>query len=78
MNFISWLTEKYKTDYGEATRDELIQWIKDVHSNLLSEESSPYSGRHYGDCTRENITCLICEYQNWLDGYEKYCKSFKE
>lgn len=71
-NFITWLTDYLnEIDNVKYTKEDTIEEIVNVHNMLLSEEA-----RHYGDCTKENITCLICEYQSFLDGYEKYCRNF--
>ena len=71
--FIEWLIDT-ESDFVEMTKEDVIDNIKDIHNYLLSEGDTPDTGRHYGDCTKQNITCLICLYQNWLDEYEKYCR----
>lgn len=78
-NFITWLTEHLNEEDGvnSWTKEQVIDVIVyDIHNRLLSEDESPDMGRHYGDCTKQNISCLICMYQNWLDEYEKYCRNF--
>lgn len=65
-NFITWLIGKYKTEYGEATKDEVVAWVITVHKNLLSEDH----------CAHQD-TYMISEYKGWLDEYEKYCKKLR-
>jgi hypothetical protein len=77
-NFIDWLTDYLsKEDNAQWNKEIVIAIIENIHEILLSEDSAPDMGKHYGDCINENVTCLICQYQNWLDEYEKYCKNFK-
>jgi hypothetical protein len=80
-NFVDWLTGYLSYgDYPEGfqwTKEDTIKTLTEVHQHLLSENDLPYEGRHYGDCTNENVSCIICEYQNWLQGYEDYCRTFK-
>lgn len=75
MNFVDWLTEYFsKEDSIQWKKNEVIDLIKTAHKIILSEDPSLDMGKHYGDCTNENVTCRFCEYQNWLDKYEKYCR----
>ena len=77
-NFIDWLTEKENQDDlpFEMSKDDVINWVKKIHNILLSDGKKPWDGKHYGDCIKENISCQICIYQNWLDEYEKYCRDY--
>ena len=68
-NFIEWLMIN-----ENLTKEDVIETIKSIHDIILSESDEPDMGKHYGDCIKQNITCRICEYQNWLDGYEIYCR----
>lgn len=77
-NFVDWLTEYlHKEENLQWKKDEVIIILKNYHKIILSEDPEPNMGKHYGDCTNENVSCIICEYQNWLDRYEKYCRNFK-
>lgn len=79
-NFVDWLTEHLsKLDEGarEWNKKSTLEYIQSVHATLISDSELPYIGKHYGDCTNENVSCIICEYQNWLQGYEDYCRNFK-
>lgn len=71
--FIQWLIDS-EEDFEGMTKEEVIEDINRIHKILLSEDNEPYMGRHYGDCVKQNISCSICIYQNYLDGYEKYCR----
>lgn len=76
MNFVDWLTEHLSKEDGiKWDKKDAISFVKDMHANLLSEDPDPSEGRHYGDCTNENLACYICIYQNWLDKYEEYCRN---
>lgn len=78
--FIPWLVEYLNNEEPDSpfifTKKDVIVWVEDIHEQLLSEGNKEWDGRHYGDCTKQNISCLICMYQNWLDEYEKYCRNF--
>jgi hypothetical protein len=80
LNFIDWLLEKENSDDlpFEMSKDEIIIWVKQIHENLLSNGKKPWEGKHYGDCTKENVSCQICMYQTWLDDYEEYCRNYKK
>ena len=73
--FIPWLIDylNEEDDFG-WTKEKVVDMIEDVHKQLLSEGENDWDGTHYGDCTKQNISCMICSYQTWLDDYEKYCK----
>lgn len=77
-NFIDWLTEKENQDDlpFEMSREDILNWVKRIHEDLISDGKKPWDGKHYGDCTKQNISCQICLYQNWLDDYEKYCREY--
>jgi len=79
--FIDWLVEK-ETQVDdlpfEMSREDVIQWVKRIHTNILSEGKKPYDGRHYGDCTGQKHSCEFCLYQLWLEDYQQYCRTFKE
>lgn len=78
LNFIDWLTEKENSDDlpFEMTKDDIIDWVKKIHNNLLSQGKKDWDGRHYGDCTKQNISCELCLYQTWLDEYENYTRNY--
>jgi hypothetical protein len=66
--FIDWLHDYLKQESGDSwSIEDTIEEVNIIHNQLLTEG-------HYGDCTKENITCRICEYQNWLDKYYDYVK----
>jgi hypothetical protein len=66
--FIDWLHDYLKQESGDSWYiEDTIEEVNIAHNQLLTEG-------HYGDCTKENITCRICEYQNWLDKYYDYVK----
>ena len=70
LNFLD-----YVCSVEKLSREDVIQEMKMIHKVLLSKGKKDWQGRHYGDCTKQNITCVICVYQNWLDKYEEYTKS---
>lgn len=74
--FLEWLTDQFSGEYGDATKDEVKKWVENAQYILLQEGEEEWKGRHYGDCTKQNITCLICEYQEWLEYYYRYCKNY--
>lgn len=78
-NFIDWLTEKENSDDlpFEMTKEDIVNWVKRIHVLLLSDGKKPWDGKHYGDCTKQTVSCEICLYQTWLNEYEKYCRDFK-
>jgi hypothetical protein len=78
LNFIDWLVEKENSDDlpFEMSKDDVVNWVKRIHENLLSDGKKPWDGKHYGDCTKQNVSCEICSYQTWLDGYEDYCRNY--
>lgn len=78
LNFIDWLLEKENSDElpFEMSKDEIISWVKQIHESLLSDGKKPWEGKHYGDCTKQNVGCQICMYQTWLDGYEDYTRNY--
>jgi hypothetical protein len=66
--FIDWLHDYLKQESGDSwSIEDTIEEVNIIHNQLLTEG-------HYGDCIKENITCRICEYQNWLDRYYDYVK----
>lgn len=76
-NFVIWLTEQLtKEDGFKWEKEQTISLLNDIHTILLSEGDSENDGKHYGDCTKQNITCTICEYQTWLDKFEDYCRNY--
>lgn len=78
LNFINFLVELENNtdDVFKFSKEELIEHVKDIQSNLISDTDNKFDGRHYGDCTKEIISCNICLYQNWLDKYEDYCRNY--
>lgn len=78
-NFIDWLTEKENQADDlpfEMSREDVLNWVKNIQAELISDGKKPWNGKHYGDCTKENVSCEICMYQTWLDEYEKYCREY--
>lgn len=77
-NFITWLTEQLNKEDGvdSWTKEITKDYLSEIHSIIISDDDDESVGRHYGDCTKQNITCEFCMYQNWLDRYEKYCRDF--
>lgn len=77
-NFIDWLTEKENQDDlpFEMSREDILNWVKRIQEDLISDGKKPWDGKHYGDCTKQNISCQICLYQTWLDEYEDYCREY--
>ena len=41
-------------------------------NELLSQLSNQEI--HYGDCTKQNISCLLCEFTQLLNDYRDYIK----
>ena len=77
-NFIDWLTEKENQDDlpFEMSKEDILNWVKRIQEDLISDGKKPWHGKHYGDCTKQNISCQICLYQTWLDEYEDYCREY--
>jgi hypothetical protein len=75
--FIEWLVDKTNEDDlpFDMSKDDVITWVKNIQEILISDEKKPYMGRHYGDCTKQNIPCQLCLYLNWLVDYKEYCIS---
>jgi hypothetical protein len=71
LKFIEYIS---KTE--NISQDDLIKELKMIHKVILSKGKKEWDGRHYGDCTKQNISCVICSYQNWLASYEDYTKDF--
>ena len=73
--FIDWLIEQTNQDDMpfEMSREDIIKWVEQIHENLLSEGKKPYDGRHYGNCTKKDMPCSICMYEQWLEEYREYC-----
>lgn len=76
--FIDWLVEKENSDDlpFEMSKEDIINWIKRIHENLLSDGKKKWEGRHHGDCTKQNDSCELCTYQIWLEDYKNYCRNF--
>lgn len=83
MSFIDWLYQYLNTNEAgdvEWSIEEILLTLEHIHDILLNQKydvNEPWDYTHYGDCTQENISCKICEYQNWLDKYEDYCINIK-
>ena len=75
-NFIDWLTEEFNNeDDGKWTKDEVVEHLNRMYETIISSLDDKWEGKHYGDCTKQNVSCTFCEFQNYLDAYEKYSKS---
>jgi hypothetical protein len=76
--FIDWLVKKENSDDlpFKMSKEDVINWVKRIHENILSDGKKKWQGRHYGDCTKQNISCELCAYQTWLKEYEDYCRNF--
>ena len=76
--FIDWLVKKENSDDlpFKMSKEDVINWVKRIHENILSDGKKKWEGRHYGDCTKQNISCELCAYQTWLKEYEDYCRNF--
>lgn len=77
-NFIEWLVEKTNNDDlpFDMSIVDVVTWVKQIQNIIISTDNKPWLGKHYGDCTKQNVSCQICMYQNWLLEYEKYCRGF--
>jgi hypothetical protein len=81
QNFIDWLTDYLNVDNElpfQMSKEDVIIWVKRIHNNILSDSKKKHEGKHYGDCTKQNVSCEICLYQSWLEDYEDYCRSFNK
>lgn len=75
-NFITWLSEKMTEEDGIIwDKEDVCDFISEIHQTIISDEDKPWMGKHYGDCTKENVSCRFCMYQSYLDEYETYCKN---
>ena len=66
--FNEWLKENYEKDDIFLTETEVNDYIANV-AKYLTE-----NGKHYGDCTYQNVSCLICLFENELTRYYNYTK----
>lgn len=75
-NFVTWLTEELSSEDGPFvwTKEETISWLKDIQDNLILDSDKKDEGRHYGDCVKQNISCRLCMYMDWLEKYYHYIK----
>lgn len=67
MTFCEWLTAEYIEEGIDCTTGDVAEEILDIAETLIN-------GHHYGDCTKQNISCKICLFQNQLDDYYQYIK----
>lgn len=61
--FIEFIAEQEETDIAWAK-----QFIEGIMKAVVEEP------KHYGDCTKKNVTCNICCLQGILNDYYKYFK----
>lgn len=65
--FLEWLVQEYHSEGIDCDITEVEKWLRSDFEELIS-------GYHYGDCTKQNVSCKICELQNQLDDYYNYVK----
>lgn len=68
--FCEWLTDEYNEEGIVCSTGDVVEEILDIAETLIN-------GHHYGDCTKQNVTCKVCLFQNQLDDYFQYVKNFK-
>lgn len=68
--FCEWLTDEYNEEGIDCSTGDVAEEILDIAESLIN-------GHHYGDCTKQNVTCKVCLFQNQLDDYFQYVKNFK-
>lgn len=68
MLFNEWLLQERLKEDISATIDDVNLEIRQTAEWLISEP-------HYGDCTKQNVTCKICLFEMELNDYYKYTKS---
>ena len=58
-------------DEGISVEDEsqAKEWLLYDMNQIVNDENG-----HYGDCTKQNISCRLCLLQNLLDDYYEYVK----
>lgn len=65
--FCEWLTDEYHEEGIDCSTGDVAEEILDIADTLIN-------GHHYGDCTKQNVTCKVCMFQNQLDDYFQYVK----
>jgi len=55
--------------YEQNQKDFNNQADANEYLSLLSEQKE-----HYGDCVKQNVSCLLCEFTQVLNDYYKYVK----
>lgn len=69
--FTQFLVDYFREEDFDTNEQGCIDYIDEM-SELLKKDV------HYGDCTKQNISCKICEFQNQLDAYYEYTKNFSK
>lgn len=68
--FCEWLTDEYNAEGIDCSTGDVAEEILDIADTLIN-------GYHYGDCTKQNVACKVCLFQNQLDDYFQYVKNLK-
>ena len=55
--------------YDQNQEEFATQADANEYLSILSEQEE-----HYGDCTKQNVSCLLCEFTQVLNDYYKYVK----
>lgn len=68
VTFAQFLVHYFAEEGLNFTLSDCEEYIREMSDILINEG-------HYGDCTNQNVTCRICEFQNELDEYLKFIKT---
>lgn len=69
--FPQFLVDYFEKEGFLTTEQDCIEYIDEMCEILKTEV-------HYGDCTKQNISCKICQFQNELDSYYEYTKNLNK
>ena len=72
LNFVEWYIDYlYKQDEIVLSKQKAIEMLEGEFWHLIND------GKHYGDCTNQNVTCTICYFETLLHKYYLYSQKFK-
>lgn len=64
--FNEWLKEYFEKENIFYSIEEIDQMILEFTNHLILD------GKHYGDCTNQNVSCKICDFEDLLSRYYNY------
>jgi hypothetical protein len=66
--FNKWLLNELLEEGIDCNIDDVNAEIRNTFEYLIAHP-------HYGDCTKQNVTCKICLFETWLREYYEYMKN---